>query len=441
MARLEQYITNQQLNEDVLDWFKGTWHKLKSLIVSLFSKATEDLLPGEEVIVAIPTSNLSEEHVKSGAISHFKGNYNEALVCYIINNRHVPHIVEINKKKFKEKITKTENQVKGFEDSIKKLPDADRIMDMANKGSSETALYLIGQARNMGLIIRAAWVDNLGAIQQGVENKGDIKVVLEKGGSEIYTAYSLKLYKNNEINLTTTTPYTLVRNLLGDSIAGKFKKSMMDNEKLSGLLRVCRDVDNIQQAVKRGTDALAGYLKVPVDDIIDTLVSKYGKYMDQDSLEDLKKCEPTDINEIVAILRDTRNKARKPINPILANLTYDILHDNYRNDFDGFIYNLLKMLGFKDHETKLLIAIQKSNGKMIIIDKHPELNLDNILITYSPGTTTVNIVSQDQMKVIMKFNVNSGEKQNVGSKVVFGKNLEVDMSEYEDLRKILGFDY
>ena len=85
-------------------------------------------------------------------------------------------------------------------------------------------------------------------------------------------------------------------------------------------------------------------------------------------------------NEIKKIIESNkfgklRGEARKPINPRVAKITYNILKKYAKTP--SFGENILKILGFTDKDTKMLMAITTAK-KSIIMDKHPDLDISNI---------------------------------------------------------------
>jgi len=119
-----------------------------------------------------------------------------------------------------------------------------------------------------------------------------------------------------------------------------------------------------------------------------------------------------------------RQEARKPINPRLAEITYNVLKPYAKTP--SFSENLLKLLGFKDKDTKMLMAVTTAK-KSIIIDKHPDLDVSNITLKLS-GVSI--LVVGPTGKTIVSFGVKEGERKALAGKVSFADVEPVDLANY-----------
>ena len=79
--------------------------------------------------------------------------------------------------------------------------------------------------------------------------------------------------------------------------------------------------------------------------------------------------------------------------------------------------NILKIMGFKDKTTKMLMAVTTEH-KSEIITHHPDLDLSNIKIEDPKGRVTLNIIGPTGKKIVT-FGVKEGEKKAVSGSVSF----------------------
>ena len=315
---IDEFLDNVKYNENILDEvkflknivskLKRVWTSLKSKIKSLLSKKLKRLGPGQETIVTIP--GLKNENrieymnlkdlLNEGALQAIKGNYNEALTCQYLYKNDGKKGVEITNK-YKPVKSQVDNIVKKWDKDLKNAVSnysaAKKIIDT---GSRDMARYLIGSVINEDAIIIGAYLDNL-AYQGGVEFKADIQVAIMKEGKERLDAYSLKLYSGKSVGLANTSPIGLARHLAGDEAANKVKKAIASDTSLQKLIDKAKELDKKRKQAKNDNDKQA--------------YDKFGKL---------------------------RGEARKPINPRVAKITYNILKKYAKTP--SFGENILKIL-------------------------------------------------------------------------------------------------
>ena len=376
--------------KNIVSKLKRVWTSLKSKIKSLLSKKLKRLGPGEETIVTIP--GLKNENrieymnlkdlLNEGALQAIKGNYNEALTCQYLYKNDGKAGVGITKK-YKPIKSEVDNIVKKWDkdlkNSVSNYSAAKKIIDT---GSKDMARYLIGSVINEDAIIIGAYLDNL-AFQGGVAFKADIQVAIMKEGKQRLDAYSLKLYSGKSVSLANSSPVSLARHLAGNSAAEKVETAIVNNKKLQELIIKAKEADKKKQAAK-----------------------KIGDKKEETKWFDIRKA------------------ARKPINPMLAKITYNVLKDYAKTP--SFGENILKMLGFADKDTKMLMAIT-TEKKSIIMDKHPELDVSNIDLRLQ-GVQI--LVVGPKGKTIVNFGVKEGEQKKLAGKVSFASVEPVDLANY-----------
>ena len=403
---IDEFLDNVKYNENILDEvkflknivskLKRVWTSLKSKIKSLLSKKLKRLGPGQETIVTIP--GLKNENrieymnlkdlLNEGALQAIKGNYNEALTCQYLYKNDGKKGVEITNK-YKPVKSQVDNIVKKWDKDLKNAVSnysaAKKIIDT---GSRDMARYLIGSVINEDAIIIGAYLDNL-AYQGGVEFKADIQVAIMKEGKERLDAYSLKLYSGKSVGLANTSPIGLARHLAGDEAANKVKKAIASDTSLQKLIDKAKELDKKRKQAKNDNDKQA--------------YDKFGKL---------------------------RGEARKPINPRVAKITYNILKKYAKTP--SFGENILKILGFTDKDTKMLMAITTAK-KSIIMDKHPDLDISNIDLRQK-GVQI--LVVGPKGKTIVNFGVKEGEKKAISGKVSFATVEPVDLASYPTFEEI-----
>ena len=98
----------------------------------------------------------------------------------------------------------------------------------------------------------------------------------------------------------------------------------------------------------------------------------------------------------------------------------------------SFGENILKILGFTDKDTKMLMAITTAK-KSIIMDKHPDLDISNIDLRQK-GVQI--LVVGPKGKTIVNFGVKEGEKKAISGKVSFATVEPVDLASYPTFEEI-----
>ena len=109
---------------------------------------------------------------------------------------------------------------------------------------------------------------------------------------------------------------------------------------------------------------------------------------------------------------------------MLAKITYEVLKPYAKTP--SFGENILKMLGFADKDTKMLMAIT-TDKKSIIMDKHPDLDISNIDLRLK-GVQI--LVVGPKGKTIVNFGVKEGEQKKLSGKVSFASVEPVDLANY-----------
>jgi hypothetical protein len=376
--------------KNIVSKLKRVWTSLKSKIKSLFSKKLKGLGPGQETIITIPglkTENRIEymnlkDLLNEGALQAIKGNYNEALTCQYIYKNDGKKGVGITKK-YKPIKSQVDGVVKKWDTDLKNaVSNYAAAKKIIETGSKDMARYLIGSVINEDAIIIGAYLDNL-AFQGGVEFKADIQVAIMKEGKQRLDAYSLKLYSGKSVGLANSSPVGLARHLAGETAAKKVETAIVNNKKLQELIIKAKEANKKKQTAKKTGDK-----------------KEEKKWFDK------------------------RHEARKPINPMLAKITYEVLKPYAKTP--SFGENILKMLGFADKDTKMLMAIT-TDKKSIIMDKHPDLDISNIDLRLK-GVQI--LVVGPKGKTIVNFGVKEGEQKKLSGKVSFASVEPVDLANY-----------
>ena len=376
---------------NIINKMKRVWTSLKGKIKSLFSKKIKKLEPGEETVIKIP--GLKTEHkieymnlkdlLNEGALQAIKGNYNEALTCQYIYGHDGQRGVDITPK-YKPYKSEVDNIVKKWDADLKGAVDKgyDKAKKIIDTGSKDMAKYLIGTVLNEDALIIGVYLDNL-AFQVGVEFKADIQVAIMKEGKERLDAYSLKLYSGKSVGLANTSPKKLAKHLAGTAAEKAVEDAIKNDKRLQKLIETAKKADKDRKQAKKDGDT-----------------KEYDR------------------------LFKVRQEARKPINPRLAEITYKVLKPFVKSP--SFSENLLKLLGFKDKDTKMLMAVTTAK-KSIIIDKHPDLDVSNIDLKLS-GVSI--LVVGPTGKTIVSFGVKEGERKALAGKVSFADVDPVDLANY-----------
>tara|TARA_B100001113_G_C21106664_1_gene621199 strand:+ start:106 stop:1386 length:1281 start_codon:yes stop_codon:yes gene_type:complete len=410
---LEEFRKIKGLVKSTIKKLTATWTKLKKAIISGFKKSVKKAKLFEPVEIVIP-SQMKEDILKdnakllkesSGAVSAIKGNYNEALVVQYLFN-HPGDEVIINKKyeKYRNDINHT---AQGWD---KKLKEADpknysKLFKIIERGSKDMANYLITVAQAEESTIIGAYLDNL-AFQDGIDFKADIRVAVEKRGKEILNSYSLKLYSTKSVGLANTTAKGLCGHLGGPAAAKEFESVAKSDSKLEELIKKAKYWNAVKQDHKKH---LKGDEKAT--NRLQTLRGLNANEIDK-----------LDQNEIAK----ERRVARQPINPRIAELVYSVVKKLEGTDI--LSENILKIMGFQDKNTKMLMAVT-TEKKSEIIARHPDLDLSGITIEDPKGRVSINIKGPTG-KTIVTFGVKEGEKKAVSGAVSFAGIEPEDYDEY-----------
>ena len=151
-------------------------------------------------------------------------------------------------------------------------------------------------------------------------------------------------------------------------------------------------------------------------------------------LKDLRGFSDKEINNLdPKKLRAERGALRSPINPRVAKIVYDIVNKYAKADWVAFGENVLKILGFKDKHTKMLMGVlEDPNKRTVIIDNHPDLDLSKITLEHV-GVSIKVVGPPDEKgkkKTIVSFGVKEGEKKAVTGKVSFANVTPVDLASF-----------
>jgi hypothetical protein len=383
---------------------KSVWTSLKSKISSLFSRELKDAEIGDEVKVTIPIEMKTEieKELKEAELSVIQGNYNEVLVLLLLYTLSVPGI-KIAKKyeKYRDDIIKS---VQKWKNDLKTKVSSSQFAKaetIIQKGSEEMARYLVTEAVKNDSVIIGGYSDNLSFQRGGISSKADIQLFLKKNGKELLQGYSLKLYTGKQVGLANTTASALATHLAGPKAGEAVKKAIKEDAKLKIHIEVAKRYDQIKQALKalkRGNSD---------DDIAKAkrALTKLG-YTETGMLA-------LDIN----VIDQKRKESRKPINPRIAEIIEKVLKPYSKKP--EFAENILKIMGFTDKDTKMLMSVITFNKKGIkseIIDEHPELDLNKIKLERSGVSLNI---KDSAGRTIASFGVKEGEKQAVSGKVSF----------------------
>ena len=263
-----------------------------------------------------------------------------------------------------------------------------------------------------GLIV-AVKIKNL-SFQEGAEFKADMELTIEKAGREIIKKYSLKLYGNPEVNVWNTSVPSLLVYLLGPEKKAEILAAFDQDKQFSDLVVKARRVNvekNLAKKVSKG---------MSIDDAVKKFRYKFSDKFKAE-LEIAKK--NGGLSQLISNKRMERGIYREKMNPTSAKILYQFL-DKYFNDpvyKKKIIHTILKKIGFLDKDTNFLMALvgnaQIKAGKSKILDRHPELNLDDSKLIYDGGTG-LRIVGPTG-KTILKFAIKEGEKKAVASMISF----------------------
>ena len=344
----------------------------------------------------------------SATISAIKGNYNEALVMQNIYN-YTGEGVEISSKYEKHRRPIDQTVTKWNKD-LKALggKSYNQSIKIINKGSKDMTNYLISTTVKEDGIIVGGYLDNL-AFQDGIDFKADIRIAVIKDGREKLDGYSLKLYSTKAVGLANTTARGLCSHLAGPEAATAFDNKAKTDQILLGLIHKSKQLNAIKQDHKK-------WLKG--DDKAEAAYNRLIK---------LRGLTPDEIEKLTQKgLEAERKVARKPINPRVAAIVYEVLKP-YSGTID-FGERILDIMGFNDKETKMLMAIT-TNKKSEVLTQHPDLDLSKISLEDPAGRVSLNIKGPTG-KTIVTFGVKEGEKKAVSGSVSFAGIEPEDYDEY-----------
>jgi len=405
----EDFTSFKNFVKDGVLKLKSVWTSLKSKISGLFSRELKDAEIGDEVEITIPIEMKTEieKELKEGALAAIQGNYNEVLVLLMLYTLSVPG-VKIAKKyeKYRNDIIKSVEKWKNDLKTKVSAGDFAKAETIIQKGSEDMARYLVSEAVKNDSVIIGGYSDNLSFQRGGISSKADIQLFLKKDGKETLQGYSLKLYTGKQVGLANTTAVGLATHLGGKKAGDDVKKAIKDDSRLRELIEIAKRFDKIKQELKRLNKGESA------EKLAKKELGKLG-YTEQGMLA-------LDIN----VIDQKRNEARKPINPRVAEIVYSVLKPISKKP--EFAENILKIMGFTDTDTKMLMSVITFNKKGIkseIIAEHPELDLSKI--TLERSGVSLNIKGPTG-KVIASFGVKEGEKQAISGKVSFA-----DVEPYE----------
>lgn len=382
---------------------KSVWTSLKDKISSLFSSKLKDASLGQEIKVTIPIDMKveMEKELKEGALAAIQGNYNEVLVLMILYTISSPFVKISEKyKKYKDDIIKSANK---WANDLKSAVSGDSYVkaeSIIKKGSEDMARYLIAEAAKNDSVIIGGYSDNLSFQRGGISSKADIQLFLRKGSEETLQGYSLKMYTSKSVNLANATASSFAKHLGGERAGVDVKNKINSDSELKKLIEEAKRQDQTKQALKK--------LKKGDDKNVKSGLTALKKLGYSDS-----EISKLDIKEVDR----ARNAARKPINPRVAQIVYDVLEPISHTP--EFAENILKIIGFTDKDTKMLMSvvkIGKAGMKSEILADHPELDLSKIKLVKS-GISI--LVKGPTGKTILRFGLKEGEKTLVFGAVDF----------------------
>lgn len=391
---------------------KSVWTSLKSKISNLFSDKLKDAELGDEIKITIPIEIKTEieKELKEGALAAIQGNYNEVLVLLMLYSISVPGVkIAAKYEKYRNDIV---NSVEKWKNDLKTKVSGDSFAKaeaIIKKGSEDMARYLIAEAVKNDSVIIGGYSDNLSFQRGGISSKADIQLFLKKKGKEVLQGYSLKLYTGKSVGLANTTAVGLATHLGGKAAGEAVKKAIKEDSRLRELIEIAKGFDKIKQELKR---------------------LKKGGDSEKLAKKELKKLGYTEQGMMgldIDVIDKKRNEARKPINPRIAEIVYNVLKPISKTP--AFAENILNIMGFTDKDTKMLmsvVTVGKKGMKSEIIAEHPELDLSNIKLELSG--VSINVKGPTG-KVIASFGVKEGEKQAISGKVSFA---DVDPYEFID---------
>ena len=381
-----------------LSKIKSTWSKIRAKIKSAILTRLKKVDPGQEVTVKLPAAgsdNLVTE-ARSGDVEAIKGNYNEALLLQMIYETKDPTI-QISDK-YKKNKSSIDQKVKQWSNALKNSSGGEKAKPVIIQGTKAMLQYLIQTTKQADSIIIGGYLDNLSFLDGGIGTKGDIGLHIMKEGKEELQDFSLKLYSTKSVGLANTSAGGLAGHLVGPQGKSEVDKIIEKDEELQVLMKAANTLDRTKNALK---DYNSNNEKKKQSGL--NRLTKYGFKPSQ-----IKKL---DINK----LRDQRQIARTDINPRLAEIAFDVITKFQKKNPKKFNENLLEILGFNDHDTKILMAVTTKKGS-VIIDRHPELDLNNIKLVKTG--VSIKVVGPTG-KTVVTFGFKEGEKKAVTGKISY----------------------
>ena len=381
-----------------LNKVKSSWNKLRAKLTSIITSKLKKADPGEEVRIRIPamgSDNLISE-ARSGDIEAIKGNYNEALLLKMIYETTHP-VIQISDK-YKKNKSAIDQKVKQWDDALKKARGGDKAKPVIEQGTKAMLQYLIQTTQKADSIIVGGFLDNLSFQRGGIGTKGDIGLHIMKEGKEELQDFSLKLYGTKSVGLANSTASGLAGHLVGPKGKSEVDKLIEQDEELQIKMKAASNLNKTKEALKD--------------------YNKDDEKKKQSGLNRLKKYgfTPAQIKKLnIDKLRDERQLARTDINPRLAEIAFDVITKFQKKNPQEFNKNLLDILGFNDHDTKMLMAVTTKRGS-IIIDRHPELDLNNVKLVKTG--VSIKVVGPTG-KTVVTFGFKEGEKKAVTGKVSY----------------------
>ena len=381
-----------------LSKIKSTWSKIRAKIKSAILTRLKKVDPGQEVIIKLPAAgsdNLVTE-ARSGDVEAIKGNYNEALLLQMIYETKDPTI-QISDK-YKKNKSSIDQKVKQWSNALKNSSGGEKAKPVIIQGTKAMLQYLIQTTKQADSIIIGGYLDNLSFLDGGIGTKGDIGLHIMKEGKEELQDFSLKLYSTKSVGLANSTASGLAGHLVGPKGKSEVDKIIEQDEELQVLMKAANTLDRTKNALK---DYNSNNEKKKQSGL--NRLTKYGFKPSQ-----IKKL---DINK----LRDQRQIARTDINPRLAEIAFDVITKFQKKNPKKFNENLLEILGFNDHDTKILMAVTTKKGS-VIIDRHPELDLNNVKLVKTG--VSIKVVGPTG-KTVVTFGFKEGEKKAVTGKISY----------------------
>jgi hypothetical protein len=396
----------KQFVKDKTAIVKSVWTDLKSKIKRLFSKKLAKAKAGDVVKVTIPVK--TEVDLSEDALQSIQGNYNEALLLLMIYNYKgagVDIAKKYSAKYYKDIVGTVKKWAKDLKGAAKDFKKSETII---KQGSQDMARYLVNEALENDSTIIGGYLDNLSFQRGGIASKADIQIFVRKDGKEELQGYSLKLYTSKSVGLANSTAVGIARHLGGKKAADDVEKEIAKDKRLNAMIEKAKKLDKIKQALKdmkkEGTKRANAIKRL----------EKLGYSQ--------KAIDGLDVDKIEA----ERKEARNPINPRVAEIIYRVIKPLSKTEEFG--QNILKVIGFTDKETKMLMSVVKDNKggmKSSIIDSHPDLDVTNIKLELSG--VSLNIKGPTG-KTIITFGVKEGEKKSVSGKVSFAGVDEYDLA-------------